>query len=148
MTEVDQSLVATLKRNQLSAGESAGVLVKVTRGQDLNGESVCQEEESMCRGPEPSKGPRGSGVRVRCLVGLVNAAVKREHGQGNWRGALGLCHQGLRHLGLDPVGNKSQKTGSRVVSHLSMTVDLWESCLNTSIFYTFFNGICFLFIKK
>lgn len=63
------------------------------------------------------------------------------------RGAAAVPPQ-TETLGLDPVGNESQKTGSRVVSHLSMTVDLWESSPNTSIFYTFFNGICFIFIIK
>lgn len=144
MTEVDQSLVATLKRNQLSAGESA-VLVKVTRGQDLNGVPRGGEHVQRPRAQQGSWGVRSKGK----VLGWAGECSSEE---GAWprkleRGARAVPPR-TETLGLDPVGNESQKTGSRVVSHLSMTVDLWESCLNTSIFYTFFNGICFLFIKK
>lgn len=121
--------------------------MKVTRSQGLNSESVCQKEESKCRGPEPSKDPVG----VRSKGKVLGGAGECSNEEGAWprkleRGAAAVPPK-TETLGLDPVGNEPEDWEQGCVTSEHDSGPMGEFP-NTSIFYTFFNGICFIFIIK
>lgn len=124
--------------------------MKLTRGQGLKGKSVCQGEESMCKGPEPNKDPVWVWSKDKVPGGAGKCTSEERAWPMKLERGTGAVPPKTETLGLDPVGNGSQEDWEqgRVTSeHDSGPMGEFPLIL-FSIFYTFFNGTCFIFIIK
>lgn len=72
----------------------------------MNGESVCQEEESICRDPELSNDPVGVRNKGKVLGGAGECSSEERGWPMKLERGAGATPPRTETLGLDPVGNE------------------------------------------